>query len=95
MLGEANCISRLGDIALAQGDAEAARGLFAGALELFERIPEPFSIGWAQRRLARVATDEEERRRHLEAARAAWESIGFAELVESMEEEFGSRLSNS
>ena len=88
VLGEANCIKSLGDIALAKGEREEARRLFATALELFERIPEPYSIGWTRRRLARVAMDAAERRRHLEAARAAWESIGFTDLIENMEEEF-------
>ena len=88
MLGEANCIQRLGTIALRQGGRDTAKHAFDKALVLYEQIPEPYSIGHAQRLLAWVAEDESERQRHIEAARAAWESIGFSELVEKLDEEF-------
>ncbi|HEV7858856.1 MAG TPA: tetratricopeptide repeat protein [Pyrinomonadaceae bacterium] len=88
VLGEANCIQGLGDIALALEEKDKAGQLFANALELYERIPEPYSIGLTHRRLARLAEDEAERERHLRAARAAWESIGFMDLIEDMDEEF-------
>ena len=88
VLGEANCIQSLGDIALKQGERDKAKCAFIEALELYERIPEPYSIGWARRRLARVADDEPERQEHIQAARAAWESIGFSDLVENLDEEF-------
>jgi tetratricopeptide (TPR) repeat protein len=89
VLGEANCIRRLGDIALEQGERDQAKHSFIEALELYERIPEPYSIGWTRRRLAWVADDESERQQHIEAARGAWESIGFSELVEELDKEFG------
>ena len=88
VIGEANCIRSLGDIALEQGERDNAKHSFIKALELYEQIPEPYSIGWARRRLARVADDESERQQHIQAARAAWESIAFSELVEDLDEEF-------
>ncbi|HEY0097803.1 MAG TPA: tetratricopeptide repeat protein [Pyrinomonadaceae bacterium] len=88
VLGEANCIQSLGDIALEQGERDEAKCSFIEARELFEQIPEPYSIGRARRRLARIADDESERQQHLQAARAAWESIGFSELVEGLDREF-------
>jgi hypothetical protein len=47
------------------------------------------SIGLAHRRLARIAGTEGERDQHLDAARTAWASIGRADLVEELEDEFG------
>ncbi|HEY0083436.1 MAG TPA: hypothetical protein VGB61_11635, partial [Pyrinomonadaceae bacterium] len=89
MLGEANCILSLGDIDSEQGERVKAYGYFIEALKLFERIPEPYSIGWTRRRLAQIGDDKSECRQHVQAARAAWESIGFTELVEELDEEFG------
>ena len=89
VLGEANCIQGLGDIALAEGKPEIARGLFIESLALYERIQEPYSIGGSHLRLARLAEDEAERAQHIEAAKAAWASIGFDDLVADLEEEFG------
>ena len=58
------------------------------ALAMYERIPEPYSIGWTHRRLARLAADDE-RRRHVDAAKEAWQSIGRSDLVHGVKEEFG------
>ncbi|HEX8493663.1 MAG TPA: tetratricopeptide repeat protein [Pyrinomonadaceae bacterium] len=88
VLGEANCIQGLGDITLAKGQDDNAKILFFDALELYQRISEPYSLGWTHRRLARLATDETERQQHIQAARTAWESIGFAHLVKDLDEEF-------
>jgi tetratricopeptide (TPR) repeat protein len=88
VLGEANCIRSLGDIALQQGQPDKAKRSFIKALELYERIPEPYSIGWARWRLAHVSDDDSERQQHVQAARAAWESIGFSELVDALDKEF-------
>ena len=60
----------------------AARELFNEALGLYARIQEPYSIGWAHKRLADVARDEDERARHIAAAREAWLSIGREDLVQ-------------
>jgi tetratricopeptide (TPR) repeat protein len=89
VLGEANCIRSLGDIANAEGDSNRARDSWNEALRLYGRIPEPYSIGWAHVRLARIAKGQEEKVVHLEAARLAWESIKRPDLVKQLEEEFG------
>ena len=90
VLGEANCIQGLGDIALAEGESEAAGERFMGALALYRRIEEPYSIGWASVRLARLAVGEA-RVRLVAETRAAWESIDRPDLVARLEREFGRR----
>jgi tetratricopeptide (TPR) repeat protein len=87
--GEANCIQGLGDIALRVGARDEAGKRYLAALELYERFPEPYSIGGTRRRLARLASEEEGRRAHVSAARAAWRSIGRDDLLESLDAEFG------
>lgn len=78
-----------GDIAVAVGDPPEAEGRFREALALYERVADPYSIGGAHRRLARVVTDDAARERHVKAAREAWRSIGFDHLVAKLDEEFG------
>ena len=91
LLGEANCIGSLGDIALAAGDESTAATAFAEALGLYARIPEPYSIGWTHRRLARLARgDADCRARHLAAARAAWGAIRRPDLIADLDCEFPS-----
>ena len=88
VLGQANCIKGLGDIALARSDREAARISWCEALELYEQIAEPYSIGWAHRRLARVAASDADRARHVAAARDAWMAIDRMDLVADLDGEF-------
>ncbi|WP_437728605.1 tetratricopeptide repeat protein [Sorangium sp. So ce861] len=90
VLGAANCIQSLGNIARAHGDAGAARARYEEALALYQRIPEPCSIGWAHHRLATIAPDSATRRRHVEAARSAWQSIDRTDLVARLDQDFRS-----
>ena len=88
VLGEANCILGLGDIALDRAEREAAQARYEEALALYARIPEPYSIGGAERRLARIAPDDATRLRHVRNARDAWTRIDRGDLVEDLKVEF-------
>ncbi|MDH3600086.1 MAG: hypothetical protein OEU26_10660, partial [Candidatus Tectomicrobia bacterium] len=48
-----------------------------------------YSIGGTHRRLARLPGDESERRMHVKAVRTAWMSIEFTDLVQELDDEFG------
>jgi tetratricopeptide (TPR) repeat protein len=86
--GQASCISGLGDIARDRSDHDAARARYERALTLYQAIPDPYSIGWALVRLARLDAAASERARHWRAAREAWTSIGRDDLIESIKAEF-------
>jgi hypothetical protein len=81
-LGEANSVRALGDVALARSDHDGARLRYEEALGLYIRAQDPYSIGRARASLARVARDEDERVRHIAAAREAWLSIGREDVVQ-------------
>ena len=88
VLGEAASIQGLGDIALARSDHDTARTRFQEALALYERTGDPYSIGWAQHRLARVASPGPQRDLYLAAAREAWLTIDRTDLVEALDQPF-------
>ena len=71
-----------------RSDHDTARTHYETALAMYERIPEPYSIGRTHRRLARIAADDE-RRRHVDAAKEAWQSIGRSDLITQFLGEFG------
>jgi tetratricopeptide (TPR) repeat protein/transcriptional regulator with XRE-family HTH domain len=69
VLGEANCIQRLGDIALLGPDHARAGAYHEEASRLYERIDEPYSLGIAHRRLARITSREHLCQLHVNVAR--------------------------
>ena len=90
VLGQANCIRSLGDIARSRANNDVARLRYEEALHLYARIPEPYSIGVTRYRLAQVAPDAAAQQAHVAAARVAWLSIGFDNLVQQyLDAEFG------
>lgn len=86
--GEGHAIQGLGDLARARGDAAQARACYEAALERFSRIPNQYWMGRAYRRLARIETDPAARQAHIEAARAAWDSLSMPSLMEQLDREF-------
>ena len=87
ILDQANGIKTIGDISLVRSGRDTALGHFHEALALYAQIPEPYSTGTTQRRLARISEDEE-RAAHVEAARAAGLSIKREDLVAELDAAF-------
>jgi tetratricopeptide (TPR) repeat protein len=86
--GEANCIRGLADVALRHSENDAARKAYEQALALYERISDPSGIGYAFKGLAQLSAGHE-RTDHIAAARQAWLSIDRADLVRTLDQEFG------
>jgi tetratricopeptide (TPR) repeat protein len=87
--GEANCIQRLGDIAQAASDLVAASECYKTALALYTRIDQSYLIASTHRLLARIATEPNEKQRHVDTARALCAQIHRQDLVEALDAEFG------
>jgi hypothetical protein len=79
--GQAHCTRRLGDLDEMSEDISSAWRLWNEALALYNRIPEPDSIGDTHLRLALRSATPAEAETHREAARRAWASIGRADLI--------------
>jgi hypothetical protein len=88
LLGEANCVQSLGDVELIERNADTAKVKFEYALTLYQKIPAPYSMGWALARLARLS-DGETQTALAAKARAAWASIDRPDLVAMLQREFG------
>jgi tetratricopeptide (TPR) repeat protein len=84
-MGEANCIQSLGDLASARADMESARTCYENALHIYQRIPAPHAIGKTHLGLATTTTDPDAFRHHVDAARAAFLSIGRTDLVAELD----------
>ena len=64
--------------AWAQSDTLKARFWFLQALSLFQKIPQPSTVGRVHLKLAKLAPfGSPERLEHVEAARRAWEEAGI------------------
>jgi len=68
--------------------ARRARTLWRQALDLYERIAQPYSIGVVHRELARIAPADEIRAGHVAAARIAWTKVHRMDLLAALDEEF-------
>lgn len=68
-------LARPGEAPQPPGQSAAAGARFEEALTLYRRISDPYSIGWALVRLARLTSDPARRRALFEEAKTAWEDI--------------------
>jgi tetratricopeptide (TPR) repeat protein len=90
ILGEANCLQGLGDSAINRSEKDSAKSYFDESLTLYSQVQELYSMGWAHVRLARIAKPSDDRQHHIKAARKAWTCIKRLDLVEGLDQEFGS-----
>ena len=87
---EGECLVSLGDLAIKIGEPVEAKRFFADALNLFEKIGQLEWTGRVHQRMAQLSGDPNERQRHIQIARAAWERIDRADLIKQLDDEFGS-----
>jgi hypothetical protein len=88
VLGQANCILSPGDIEVASGTQKKARDGYRIALRLYERIAEPYSIGWAHVRLAQIAPYSATRHQQVLAVAQAWTQAKRDDLPATLRAEF-------
>ncbi|MFA6448558.1 MAG: tetratricopeptide repeat protein [bacterium] len=86
--GKAHCAMGFGDIASAKSNNEEAQKHYEEALALFKKIPNPYNIGQVYRRMARIATNEENRKCHVKKAHEVWEKVDLPILISELETEF-------
>jgi hypothetical protein len=84
VLGEANCNYSLGEVAEAEGATPEAVRLMGEALDLYARIPNPYSMGRARYQLARL-TRCADRAEHLAEARRLWEPLRLPHLMAALD----------
>jgi len=87
-LGEGTCQQGLGDIQRANCQDSGAKAQWELALRLFTDFGDPYSMGDAHWRLARVSDHPAERERHLREARDCFTRINRPDLVEMLRREF-------
>ncbi len=93
LLGEANCNLGLGDTAMAKSDLARARRYFFNALSFYEGFKNPYSIGRARVRLARIEPKGSlKRKQHIQAAHQAWGSLKRPDLIGQLKKDFGEDL---
>jgi hypothetical protein len=84
VLGEANCIASLGEMAAAEGSMTEGLRLIGEALDLYARIPDPYSMGLARYHLAKL-TSAADRAAHLAEARRLWEPLRLPHLLADLD----------
>lgn len=87
LLGQGNCHLLLGECDRGDGDTAGARNHYLASIDLFQRIPDQYSIAMALTALARLS-GKRERRTLVTQARAAWVELGLDHDVKALDAEF-------